>query len=275
MQQIPIYTPMHKFQLTYCFRNLIIIALVLSITSCASTKKVSYFQDINAVGASQIKDMAQFTEPVIQSDDILSIQIFSIDPQSTQVVNQASSLSALGGNSANNSNQLIAGFLVDKNGEVELVGLGKLKLAGLTTFQAKNLIKQKAETLYKNPTIEVRFANFKVTVLGEVNRPAVYTMPNEKVTFLDALGLAGDLTIFGRRENVMLIRSQDGKKEFIRFDLNSTELINSPYFYLKQNDVIYVEPNKGKAASLNAARTQTFAIIGSALSVLVVLFTRL
>lgn len=266
---------MNKISFTSCFRSLIALFLIGVFASCATTKKVSYFQDVPLTGESKIKSMAQFTEPTIQSDDILSIQIFSIDPQSTQVVNQAGSQSALGGNSASNSNQLIAGFLVDKNGEVELVGLGKIKLAGLTTYQAKNLIKERAEALYKKPSVEVRFANFKVTVLGEVNRPAVYTMPNEKVTFLDALGLAGDLTIFGKRENVMLIRSQDGKKEFIRFDLNSTDFINSPYFYLKQNDVIYVEPNKGKAASLNAARTQTYAIIGSALSVLVVIFTRL
>ncbi|MBB2145909.1 hypothetical protein GM921_10455 [Pedobacter sp. LMG 31464] len=260
----------------YTFKNLLILALVLVLSACASTKKVTYFQDIPLAGQSQIKEMAQFTEPVIQSDDILTINIFSIDPQSALVINQASSLQTLGANSAANTNQQqIMGFLVDKNGEVEIVGIGKVKLAGLTTYQAKALIREKAETLYNKPSIEVRFANFKVTVLGEVNRPAVYTMPNEKVTFLDALGLAGDLTIFGRRENVILIRDHAGKKEFIRFDLNSTEFLNSPYFYLKQNDVIYIEPNKGKAASLNAARTQTYAIIGSALSVLVVLFSRL
>jgi polysaccharide export outer membrane protein len=98
---------------------------------------------------------------------------------------------------------------------------------------------------------------------------------NEKVSVLDALGMAGDLTIFGRRENVLLIRDIDGKKEFARLDLNSSQVFNSPFYYLKQNDVIYVEPNKGKAASLNQARTQTFAVIGTALSVLIVLFSRL
>ncbi|RYF22888.1 MAG: hypothetical protein EOO42_08100 [Flavobacteriales bacterium] len=266
---------MYKPYFPSYLRSLIALFFIGFLASCATTKKVSYFQDIPLTGGSQIKTMATFTEPLIQVDDILAIQIFSIDPQSTQVVNQASSQSTLGGNSATNTTQVVAGFLVDKNGEVELVGLGKIKLAGLTTYQAKNLVREKAETLYKKPSVEVRFVNFKVTVLGEVNRPAVYTMPNEKVTFFDALGLAGDMTIFGKRENVLLIRDNGGKKEFIRFDLNSTDLINSPYFYLKQNDVIYVEPNKGKAATLNAARTQTYAIIGSALSVLVVIFTRL
>ncbi|RZK58022.1 MAG: hypothetical protein EOO91_09060 [Pedobacter sp.] len=269
---------MYKSYFPSYLRSLFALTFLALLSSCATTKKVSYFQDIPLTGDPQIKSMAQFTEPFIQVDDILSINIFSIDPQSAMVVNQGASLQTLGASTnptAPASLQQMPAFLVDKNGEVELVGIGKIKLAGLTTYEAKNLIRTKMEALYTKPSIEVRFANFKVTVLGEVNRPAVYTMPNEKVSFLDALGLAGDLTIFGRRENVLLIRNQDGKKEFIRFDMNSSDFINSPYFYLKQNDVIYVEPNKGKAASLNAARTQTFAILGSALSVLVVLFTRL
>src|SRR5699024_1514139 len=139
---------------------------------------------------------------------------------------------------------------------------GKVKLAGLTTFQAQDLIKQKASVVYATPNVQVRFANFKVTILGDVTRPAAYTLSNERVSVLDALGLAGDLTIFGKRENVLLIRDDNGKKDFARLNLNSKDLFNSPYYYLKQNDVIYVEPNKGKAASLNQARTQTIAIIG-------------
>jgi polysaccharide export outer membrane protein len=254
--------------------KLSVIILIVLFSSCASTKKVSYFQDIPQVGEAQLKEIAQFTEPVIQPDDILSINFFSIDPQTAAVINQGSTLQALGASTLP-INQQSTGFMVDKNGDVELVGVGKVRLGGLTTYQAKELIRKKVEADFKNPSIEVRFVNFKITVLGEVNRPAVYTLQNEKVTFLDALGMAGDMTIFGRRENVMLIRDNAGKKEFVRFDLNSTAFLNSPYFYLKQNDVIYIEPNKGKAASLNAARTQTYAIIGSALSVLVILFSRL
>ena len=123
--------------------------------------------------------------------------------------------------------------------------------------------------------MQVRFANFKITVLGEVNRPATYTVPNEKVTVLDALGLAGDLTIYGKRENVLLVRDQGGQKELVRLNLNESEVFSSSYFYLRQNDVIYVEPGKAKAAANNAARTQAFAIIGSVLSVLIVALTRL
>jgi len=251
---------------------------VLLLASCDTTKKVAYFQDISAEQQSELANTAKYTEPQIQSDDILSISIFTIDPTTNMVVNQ------VGSQAISTSSNVVAslsatpptaGFLVDKNGEIDLSVVGKIKIAGLTTYQARDLIKSKANIVYTNPNVQVRFSNFKVTVLGEVARPASYVIPNEKVSILDALGMAGDLTIFGKRENLILIRDKDGKKEFARLNLNSKELFNSPYYYLKQNDVLYVEPNKGKAASLNQARTQTFAIIGTALSVLIVLFSRL
>lgn len=250
--------------------------MTLLISSCVSTKTVPYFQDISVAEKSTMDSSAAFTDPVIQPDDILSVSIFTIDPMSSAVVNQATSGQALGASSASTiGQQQISGYLVDKNGEIELAVLGKIKLVGLTTYQARDLIRTKAAELYKNPSVQVRFANFKITILGEVVRPAAYTLPNEKVNVLDAIGLAGDLTIYGKRDNVLLIRDNNGKKEFARFSLNSSDLFSSPYFYLKQNDVIYVEPNKARIASNNASRTQTFAILGSVLSVLIVLITRL
>lgn len=256
----------------------LLLLSVFLLSSCSTTKKVPYFQDMTALDHSVLSNTAVFHEPTIQPDDILSIAVITIDPSTSMPLNQ------LAGQSINTNIQTAltqstpsatSGFLVDKNGEIDISVVGKVKVAGLTTYQAKELIKSKAALVYRDPNIQVRFANFKVTVLGEVARPSSYVVPNEKVSVLDALGLAGDLTIFGRRENVLLIRDNDGKKEFVRLDLNSSQLFSSPFFYLKQNDVIYVEPNKGKAASLNQARTQTFAIIGTALSVLIVLFSRL
>lgn len=258
--------------------NIFSIAALLLVASCTSTKNVPYFQDISLEAQSELSNTAKFTEPIIQTDDILSVSVFTIDPTSNMVVNQVGSQAistSAGSVSSLGATPPTSGFLVDKNGEIDLSLIGKIKVAGLTTFQARDLIKEKAAVVYTTPNVQVRFANFKVTVLGEVNRPASYVIPNEKVSVLDALGLAGDLTIFGRRENVMLIRDNAGKKEFARLNLNSKEIFNSPYYYLKQNDVLYVEPNKGKAASLNQARTQTYALVGSLLSVLVVLFTRL
>lgn len=254
-------------------RSIFVLLMVLTFASCSSTKYVPYFQDINQKSAA-INDVSSFNEPRIQADDILSIAIFTTDPNSSLLINQlagqASIISALNQTPPQATN----GILVDKDGNVDLPVLGKIKVEQLTTYQAKELILQKASVIYQKPSVQVRFSNFKITVLGEVSKPATYVIPNEKVSVLDALGLAGDLTIFGRRENVLLVRENGGKKEYARLDLNSSTLFSSPYFYLKQNDVLYVEPNKGKAASLNQARTQTIAIIGSALSVLVVIFTR-
>jgi polysaccharide export outer membrane protein len=262
-------------------KSILILPCVLFmflINSCTTTKNVPYFQDISLDAQSQLANTAKFTEPVIQTDDILSISVFTIDPNTSMVINQVGSQaisSNVGSVASLGATPPTAGFLVDRNGEIDLSLIGKVKVTGLTTFQARDLIKDKAGVVYQNPNVQVRFANFKVTILGEVARPASYVIPNEKVSVLDALGLAGDLTIFGKRENVILIRDNNGKKEFGRLDLNSKELFNSPYYYLKQNDVLYIEPNKGRAASLNQARTQTYTLIGSFLSVLVVALTRL
>lgn len=255
--------------------GLFLIPLLLLLGSC-SVKKIVYFNDLQADSLRVIKTAAAFTEPVIQTDDILSITIQTLDPTTSSVVNQAEVVQAVGASSASNlGNQLISGFLVDKNGYVNMTLLGKVQVAGLTTYEARERITTLATQFYKEPTVQVRFANFKVTVLGEVTRPATYTVPNEKVTVLDALGLAGDLTIFGKRENVLLVRDQGKEKELVRLNLNDSDVFQSPYFYLRQNDVIYVEPGKGKAAANNAARTQTYAIIGSILSVLIIAVSRL
>src|SRR5690606_28362694 len=210
---------------------------VFFLMSCAVTKKTVYFSDIALDSVSAVH-LAQFNEPIIQSDDILSITIQTVDVEATAAVNQVSTVPAVGASSASNlGNQVIRGFLVDKDGNVAIPMLGNIKVAGLTTYQARQVIAENASRFFKEPTVQVRFANFKITVIGEVAKPATYTMPNEKVTLLDAIGLAGDLTIYGKRENVMLIRDNaDGEKEFIRFNLNSYDTFKSPYFYLQQND---------------------------------------
>lgn len=253
-------------------RELKLIMLLLTtvlISSCVSNKKIAYFQDIQTVNQAQLENAIKFTEPTIQPDDILSINVFTLNPQSGAIVNQAAATPALGGNNNTSLAAQSTGFLVDKNGEIELSLVGKLKVAGLTTYQARELIREKAALVYKEPNVQLRFANFKVSVLGEVNAPSAYTLPNEKVTILDALSLAGDLTIYGKRENVLIVRDNNGKKEFARLDLNSSNIFNSPFYYLKQNDVIYVEPNKRKVSASNSAQIQTIGVIASVISVIV------
>lgn len=244
--------------------------IVISLTSsCVSNKKIAYFQDIQTVNQAKLENAVAFTEPTIQPDDILSINIFTLNQQTGSIINQAASTPTLGGNTNTSLATQNTGFLVDKNGEIELSLIGKIKVSGLTTYQARELIREKAADVYKQPNVQLRFANFKVSVLGEVNAPSAYTLPNEKVSILDALSLAGDLTIYGKRDNVLIVRDNDGKKEFARLDLNSSNIFNSPFYYLKQNDVIYVEPNKRKVSASNSAQIQTIGVIASVVSVIV------
>lgn len=217
---------------------------------------------------------SSFTEPTIQVDDILGISIQTIDVQSQNALTRQGN-TTVASDVASGGQPVASGYLVDKQGAVEIPMLGKVQVVGLTTTQARDLIRSAVAKFYKEPTVQVRFSNFKVTVLGEVLKPGVYVMPSEKVTLLDAIGLAGDLTIYGKRENVLLVRDIGGKKEFIRFNLNSSDVFKSKYFYLKQNDYVYIEPTQGKVGANNIATKQTIATAASILSLLVVLITRL
>ncbi len=256
------------------YRNAIVLCFLLSLSSCITNKNTTYFQDISQSQKTVLQQSAKYTELIIQIDDILSVSISTIDPQSVAAVNQGVSTAILGAANSTGAAQQVNGFLVDKNGEIQLSMIGTVKVAGLSTFEARELILKKALSYYKDPNVQVRFANFRVTVLGEVNRPATYTIPNEQVSVLDVLGLAGDLTIYGMRENVMVIRNNNGTKEFGRLNLNSSEIFNNPYFYLKQNDLVYIEPNRSKIAATDASRTRLITIGTSMLSAIIVLLIR-
>ena len=168
------------------------------------------------------------------------------------------------------------GHLVDKNGNIDLAVIGKVKVEGYTTQQARDTIEQLVEKYYTSSTVDVRFSNFKITVIGEVNRPSTFTVPNEEITILDALGMAGDLTIYGKRENVLLIRKDTGNiRNLIRINLNSKNIFTSPYFFLKQDDVLYVEPDRAKAATADAYRTRNVTIAASIIALLVVVASRI
>jgi len=257
--------------------NSLLMGLFISIlfSSCAPKIKSAYFEDLTGVEKIQL-GAAPYTEPVIQMDDILNISVQTIDPTATAAVNQAAGAAAASAAPAAGASASQSGFLVDKKGNVEIPMLGVVKVAGLTTSAAREVIRKEALKYYTDPTIQVRFANYKISVLGEVVKPASYTVPNEKISVLDALSLAGDLTIYAKRENVMLIReAEGGKKDVVRLDLTSSNLLTSPYFYLKQNDVLYVEPGKGKVGLNNTARRQTLTIVISALTLVVAIITRL
>jgi polysaccharide biosynthesis/export protein len=262
--------------------------------SCHPTRRTTYFQDIPDTGRLKTIPRAEYNEPRIQVDDILTVVIQTLDPQASAMINMgnigsspmgaasamsaaASPASAMSGSSSSSAAGPVAspGYLVDKEGTITLPVVGKLKVAGQTTSQAREMIQSAADSFYKDPSVSVRYANFKINVAGEVARPGAYVMPNERVSILDAITMAGDLTIFGKRENVLLIRENaDGTKTPYRINLKSSDFISSPYFYLKQNDYIYVEPDKGKAAALDASSTRNYAIIASILTIIIVIVSR-
>jgi len=246
----------------------------LFLGSCVSTKDTVYFGNIPADDP-KIK-LPEYQEPIVQIDDILHIIIQTIDGGTTAAINRLSGgTNDIGNPAPVASNNTPNGYLVDEEGKITLPMLGTLRVAGLTTSQVRALIHEEASKYFNDPTVQVRFANFKITVIGEVAKPATYTLPNEKVTLLDAIGMAGDLTIYGKRQTVLLIREAEGKKEFVRFDLNDYSTFESPYFYLKQNDVVYVEPTRSRANANNAATFQIISVALSALSVITLAITRL
>lgn len=254
------------------------VSMLCLLSACGTHKKIAYFEDIkDTVYNRPVATVpTSFTDPKIQPNDILQVTIQTIDPQANTIFsagNTAGSLPAQAGNIAAQQPQ-IPGYLVDKQGIILLPMIGALKVGGLTTAGIRDLVTEKLSRYYKDPVVNVRLANFTVTVLGEVTRPSSYIINNEKASVLDALGMAGDITIYGRRENIMLIREEDGEKKFIRFNLNSSDMIRSPYYYLRQGDVIYVEPGKSKAATIDMAKTRNYALLASGLSVLIVLLSR-
>lgn len=247
----------------------------IACTSCTSYKNIPYFADFPDTTYRTSVQTQAFKSPVIKPDDLLSITIETVDPQITALLNSPNVVTQAIGSSTSLQPQTVSGYLVDKNGEVELPFVGKLKLEGNTTVEAREVVRTAMEKYIKDPIVNVKFSNFKVTVFGEVARPATYIMPTEKVTLFDALSQAGDLTIYGRRENVTVIRDTlDNKKNMVHLNLNSKDIISSPYFFLQPNDVVYVEPNKSKAASTDAVRNRNITILASLLSILLVVATR-
>lgn len=246
-----------------------LISVTILGASCGGSKDAVYFSNIDTARFAQVP-VSKFNKPIIQTDDILNISVQTVDIINPLSLNGAISPSTAVDAQKTESSSTSSGYLVNEEGNVELPMLGAVKLAGLTTSEATLEIKSKASKYYKDPTVQVRFANYKITVLGEVTRPSTYILPNERVTVLDAISMAGDLTIYGKRKNVMLMRDNGDKKDIVRLDLTSTTLMSSPYYYLKQNDVLYVEPTKGKIAINN---TNGIRLASLGFSVIALIFT--
>lgn len=227
------------------FYRIFLPLMLFFLSSCYNTSKLVYFNDA-------VKDnyqAATSAETTIQKDDLLSINVNSLNPEASVVFN-APNLSASGIHTTTAiGNVTPAGYLVDQQGMIIFPMLGKIKAAGMTKSQlAASLTKELNEKkLLVDPIVNIRFLNFRVSVLGEVNRPGVYAVPNEKLSVLEALGLAGDITIYGKKENVLVVRDEEnGQKRLVRLNLNSKNILGSPYYYLRSNDVVYVEPSQNR-----------------------------
>lgn len=210
--------------------------------------------------------------PTIQPNDILTIVVSAADPKVTAPFNPISSLGA--GSTVQTADLAQRPtYTVDEQGNITLPMLGKVQVAGLTRLQAIDKLRTELSQYIKDPGVNMNFNNFRISVLGEVANPGSFVMPTERVTVLEALGMAGDLTIRGVRQNVMLIREVDGQKTMHRLDLTKQETLNSPYYYLAQNDVIYVEPNKAQInnSKLGANTNIIISVAGLIITVISVL----
>lgn len=256
---------------------LVVVLVAFVITGCASSKKVPYMVGAETIPQETLQQVAKNIEPIIMPGDLLEILVSASNPEVVKPFNRLGIIHAIAGtqNSTNLNNNSSSYYLVDNDGNIEFPVIGTLKIGGMTKAEAQKVILNAITPKYltETPGIDIRFKNFKVSVLGEVAKPGVYTATNERLTILDALAMAGDMTIMGKRENVMLIRTKaDGTREIHTLNLNDKDLVLSPYFNLQQNDQIYVTPNASKARS-SWTLPPAFSLVGTMISIATLIVT--
>lgn len=240
------------------------LSLLFGVFLCFSLSQMSCVEHRQLVNFRQAPDslvhrslpLPMIPAHTIQVDDQLGINIYSLDPDAAAPLNlQASSVSSRPTPSGNISTTIPGesigqGYLVDRDGNIDMPALGRIKVAGLTVQQLKDTIAQRALKFVNDPIINIRYLNFRFTVLGEVERPGTYVLSNESISILEALGVAGDISDYGNRENILVVRTEGDKQVFQPINLTTQDIFTSPYFYLHKNDIIYVEPMEAKVASL-------------------------
>jgi polysaccharide export outer membrane protein len=243
------------------------------ISSCVNTRQATYFIDQQN---GSLPSSIVIPQTIISPNDLLSITVSSLSSSASAAFNTPNLVYQSNSTNNNSAASQMPGFLVDAEGNIQFPILGSIKAMGLTEIQLREQIIKGIldKKLLVDPIVTVRHLNFKVTVLGEVGNPTMINVPSEKINILEALGLAGDITVYGKRNNVMVIREENGRKVFQRLDLNKSDIFNSPYYYLRSNDIVYVEPNKAKIAG-SSRSTQLLPIILSSLSVTIFVLDRI
>ena len=258
------------------------LVIIIGLSSCGTTKQLTYFQDVVDSGriVKQLADTSFYAK--IQPGDVLGIDVLNINPAAAAPYNLGNSTSAMQptqylSTSVSGSPMLTSqidsrdpggkGYLVSKEGTINFVGIGTLNVAGLTTSEVSQLVRRPlVEKYLKDETtiVNVRILNYKINILGEVSRPATYSIPTSRVSIIDAISMANDLTPYGDREKITVIREENGQRTSAILNLKSSKIFESPYFYLKQNDVVYVAPLKNKEISVDA-KTNRLISLGSLL----------
>jgi len=230
------------------------VVLVLLMASCSSYKNVPYFQNLK-YNAGNPEPIENFKPITIQNSDILSVTVSSLNPLAF-----------------NDSTGRTMGYLVNEQGLVKIPLMGSTKVQGLTTSEAEAQIQQSLLPFLKNPDVVVRIKNFKVSVMGDVAKPDVYKVMGEKVSVAEVLSMAGDLNITAKRKNILLVRELDGKRQYVPLDISSPGFFKSPYYYLKNNDILYVEPDKTKYATVDGSY-RTYSLVLSGLSIVAIVIS--
>ena len=237
--------------------------------SCTTTKTITYFQGGGSLDTTRYTTLPSITPPVarIQPNDVLAIVVTSLSEESNALFNILNtSQIPLATYGVGTGNQPL-GYLVDPAGNVEMALLGKVKLSDLTLEEAGMSITEKLSKFLKEPTVNVRYLNHKFTVMGDVTRPGVYNLLDNHRTLPEVISIAGDLTVYGRRDNVMILRTTGDKREIIKVDLTNRQVLNSPYYFIQNNDVVYVEARAGKVTTTDRTY-QLIPILISTASVL-------
>jgi polysaccharide export outer membrane protein len=241
--------------------------IVLSF-SCSSYKNIPYFQDLDHAKITE-ENINNFSVIKVQKGDILGINVNSLNPEAASIFN--TSLSRVNGNNMENtSSNPVFGFKVDADGVVKLPLIGEFKVLGKTTDEIEKQLTVELFPYLKKPIVNVRILNFKISVFGDVLKPDVYNVQNDHININEALSLAGDLTITAKRKNILLIRESNGKRQYFPVDMTKKEIFNSPYYYLQNNDILYIEPDKTKYAPVDRGY-RTTSLLFSALSAVAVL----
>lgn len=261
-------------------RNLSIVligfAIINSLSSCGSTQNLIYMQGkFDTAKLSTINPV----DPVIRKGDILSIIVYSDNPDATKIFNQLlittsnPSISAGTSQGIGGTAPSAPGYQVDIDGNIVFQGIGKLHVEGLTKSSLKDTLDVRLKPFLQNPYYSIKFLNYNFTMLGEFGSPGIKSIPGERINLLQAIALAGDITFYGDRHTVLIIRENNNKREFGRLDLTKPDIMNSPYFYVQQNDIIYVEPTRNKAAANDVVTVRNIGLALTIVTTFAVLYT--